>query len=251
MNDWRARIQQLGPASKVALALGVVLLIALVVLGGIYALGTLFFYDSYSSSYEYDVSISIDGETEDAVFIVPIGVHDGEAHLGDVHFSESDRFDGIDYTVADTEHGPMLRIEVDEIREAPDWHHLEFTAQVESDRTIDTRSPRGTEPLLSPVERFVRDLDEPHHDRWPDYRNFDATSTAYIEHDGDEDVEIGVSVWYRGGNDWWTFGWNGNWYETAVLANEAAHDPNGVWIELTGWHTEGAGSYPTFPPAPS
>lgn len=113
----------------------------------------------------------------------------------------------------------MLRIEVAEIREGPHWHTLYVSAQVEADRTIDTRNPRGIEPVLSPAEFVERDLDATIHDRWPDRRDFDASSTAYIEHDGDEDVEIGVSVWYRGANDWWSFGWNGN--------------------------------YPTLPPAPS
>ena len=246
-----SRLKGMSFTGKAALALVVLLVIGLLLLGGLFAVGTFFFYDSYSSSYEYDGTIYVDGETEDAEFLVPLPVHDGEPHLGEVHFTDSERFVGIDYAVVDTEHGPMLRIEVDEIREGPHWHSLWFAARVEVDETIDTRNPRGNEPVLSPMDLVERDLDETIHDRWPDRRDFDASSTAYIGHGGDQDVEIGVSVWYRGGNDWWTGGWNGNYYETAVSGGWDANDPDDVWIELQGWHTEGGGNYPSFPPAPS
>ena len=245
------RLNRSGLAGKVALALVALLVIGLVLLGGLFALGTFFFYDSYTSSFEYDVSIGVDGATEHAEFLLPLPVYDGEPHLDDVHISGGDRFEGIDHEVVNTEHGPMLRIEIAEVNEGPHWHSLSISAHVESDEIIDTRNPRETEPVLSPVEFLERDLDETIHDRWPDRRDFDASSTAYIGHSGDEDVEIGVSVWYRGGNDWWTGGWNGNYYETSVSGGWDAHDPTGVWIELNGWHTEGGGNYPTFPPAPS
>lgn len=251
MSQWDARFRDPGIAGKAAIALAVLLLIVLVILGAVFALGTFFFYDSYSSTYEYDVSLDIDGETENVEIIIPLPVHDEEPQLGEVHISGGDRFEGINHTVVDTEHGPMLQIEIDEVHEGPHWHTLYLSAQVESDRTIDTRNPRGTEPVLSPVELVERELDEPIHDRWPDRADFDATSPAYLEHGGNEDVEIGVSLWYRGGNDWWTFGWNGNYYETSVSGGWDVHNPDGVWIELHGRHTEGAGNYPTFPPAPS
>ena len=251
MNRWNGRFQNVGFAGKAAIALAVLLLIALLVLGAVFALGTFFFYDSYSSSYEYDLSIDIDGETEAVEILVPLPVHDEEPQLGEVHISGGDRFEGVDHSVVDTEHGSMLQIEIDEVHEGPRWHSLYVSAQVESNRTIDTRNPRGAEPVLSPVELVERDLDEFIHDRWPDRADFDATSPAYLAHGGSEDVEIGVRVWYRGGNDWWSGGWNGNYYETVVSGGWDLQDPDGVWIELHGWHTEGAGSYPRFPPAPS
>ena len=250
MSDRMPRVGNVGLAGLAAIALGVLLVLALVLLGSVFMLGTFLFYDSYASTYEYDVSITIDGETEDAVFIVPLPLHDEDPRIGELHVSGGDRFSGIEHTVVETDNGPMLRVDVDEVREGPRWHTLYLSAQVESDRTIDTRDPREVEPILSPVELLERDLDEPNDDRWPDRRDFDATSTAYIEHGGGEDLDIGVSVWYRGGNDWWSFGWNGNYYETSVWADWTMGDTNGDWIEMHGRHVEGAGSYPTFPPTP-
>lgn len=245
------RITGLGRVGKVALAFVVILLIALLLLGGVFAVGTFFFYDSYASTYSYDVSIDVDGETESVDLLIPLPVYDGEAQLGDVYISERERFEGVDHAVVDTEHGPMLQLEIDKIRDGPHWHTLSLSTQVEIDESIDTKNPRETEPVLSPVELVERDLDETIHDRWPDRVDFDATSTAYIAHSGEDDVEIGISVWYRGGNDWWTFGWNGNYYETSVVGGLDAPDSDGVWVDLHGRHIEGAGNYPTFPPAPS
>ncbi|WP_418280232.1 hypothetical protein [Halorubrum sp. DTA98] len=226
------------------------LVVGLIVLGGVYALGTVLFYDSYASSYHYDVSIDVDGETEDAVFLLPVGVHDDRAVLEDVYVADSDRFHGVTHEVVETERGPMVRVEVDEIRAGSD--DLWIDARIESDRTVETRTPRGTEPVLSPLELSEPDPeDESGADRRPDRRNFDATSAAYVEHGGDDDVDFGFIVRYEGINEWWTFGWNWNTYETSVAGNQAPVDPAGEWVTLRGWHTEGAGSYPRFPPAPS
>lgn len=250
LDTWATRVNRLGLAGKAAIALGVLLVLTMLLLGGVYALGTVFFYDSYASSYEYDVTIYVDGETENAVFIVPVGVHGEEAYVDELQVTGSARFDGIEHAIVDTEHGPMLRIEIDEIEAGTDVFWMR--GSLDSDRTIETRAPRNTEPVLSPMELIGPEYDERFQDdRFPDRRSFDATSTAYIEHDGSEDVEIGGSTRFRGGNDWWSFGWSWNEYETSVGWNRAAHGPDGVWVELTGWHTEGAGRYPTFPPAPS
>lgn len=138
------RLKGRGLAGKAALALAVLLVIGLLLLGGLFAVGTFLFYNSYSSSYEYDGAIYVDGETEDAEFLVPLPVHNGEPHLGKVHFTESERFVGIEYAVVDTEHGPMLQIEVNEIREGPHWHSLWFSARVEVDEFIDNRNPMET-----------------------------------------------------------------------------------------------------------
>lgn len=95
-----------------------------------------------------------------------------------------------------------------------------------------------------------RPLEETVNDYRPNRRYFDAASTAAIDHDGNEDIEIGLSVWFRGRRrrvdvrlerePVRNFHWD-----------SSVDDPDGVWIELTGRHTEGAESYPTYPPAPS
>ena len=241
-------------AAKIAIVTAALLVVFLVVIAGFVGLGTALFYDSYESSYQYEGSVNVDGATEDVVVLLPIGVHDGEAVVDELYVADSDRFVGVSHEVVATDHGPMLRIEIDEVREGRDT--LWFDSRIVSDRTIDTRTPRETEPVLSPVElsepeRGADDHDDWAADRWSDRRTFDATSPVYVEHGGDDDVSFGVTVRYEGTNEWWTFGWSWNTYETSVAGDVAGTDPEGEWVELRGWHTEGSGTYPRFPPTPS
>ena len=238
-------------ALKIAIAFGLLVIFGLVILGGVFMLGTFFFYDSYTSAYDYELSVSVDGATDELVILVPVPTMNEEASLDELHISTSDRFSDIDTEVVETQYGPMLRIEIGTVETGDRWHDLFITSRTSSDRTIETKDPRGQEPILAPLELIESQDDGYPDDRWPNRTSFDAISTAYIEHDGGEDVEIGVTVSYRGSNEWWTFGWSGNEYETVVWSDEIARDPTGTWIELRGWHTEGSGRYPTFPPAPS
>ena len=241
-------------ATKLAIVAAALLVVVLVAIAGFVGLGTMLFYDSYASSYQYEGSVDVDGATEDVVLLLPVGVHDDEAVVDELYVADSDRFVGVSHEVVETDRGPMLRIEIDEVREGRDT--LWFETRVESDRTIDTRTPRGTEPVLSPVdlsepEREADEHDDWAADRWPDRRSFDATSPIYVEHGGDDDVSFGVIVRYEGTNEWWSFGWSWNTYETSVAGDVAGTDPEGEWVELRGWHTEGSGTYPRFPPTPS
>lgn len=45
---------------------------------------------------------------------------DGEAHYGGLHVDGGDRFQGIDFTIVDTDHGPMLGIEIGAISDGYD-----------------------------------------------------------------------------------------------------------------------------------
>lgn len=249
--EWTDAFHRQHVGVKLAVAVGVLMAVGLLILGGIFSLGTFFFYDSYSSSYYYEGSIYIEGETENAVFVLPVGVHDGEAVVNDLYFAETDRFNGIEHEVIDTQHGPMVRIEVAEVSEGstPLW----FDSVVESEESIGTRQPQSVEPVLSPTELTEPDFNDERvpYDRGPYYRSFDATGQVYVEHGGSEDVEVGFMVSYEGANEWWSFGWNGNRYETALIENREVRDTDGTWIEIRGWHAEGVGSYPRFPPPPS
>lgn len=250
MDSVRERFRRTGLATKAVVFLGLVLVSGLLVFGGIFALGTVYFYDSYASSYEYEVSISVDEEIVDGEFLLPLPILADEPTLGEIHTTDSDRFDGIETGIVETDHGPMFQLEVAFVSDAPSRHDLWVVAEMDAEQPIETRNPHGNEPLLSPLELRPRHLDDDAEDGLLDRQNFDASSTAHLEHGGEESADIGVLVTHRGGNEWWSFGWNGNWYETTVLANEAPHGPEGEWIELRGSHTEGAGSYPRVPPAP-
>lgn len=246
LTDWPAAIKRQSTARKAGIALAVVIVVALLVLGGLYAFVSMLYYDSYESNYNYELRISVDRATEDAVFIAPVPEHDGTAALGDLTlWTYEDRVGDWEYDILETEHGPMLRIAVAEITGSDE---LEFTATTEADRTIETKNPRGVEPVLSPMYDLVET--NVSQESRPDYRRFDVTSMMYAEHGGDDDVELSFVVRYEGANTWWTLGWSGNYYETYVSAFDVTPDAGGDWRELQGDHREGFGSYARYAPPP-
>jgi len=239
------RAQRVGV--KIALVLGGVVVLVLLIFGAVYAFGALLFYDSYESSYSYEMTLYVDGSTEDLVLIAPVPVHDDDVDIGELSlYTYEDRVGDWEYAVVDTENGPMLMITISEITGADE---LVFESTVHSDRTIETKAPRGVEPVLSPIYD-MEDIDASF-ERRPDTRLYSVTSTAYAEHGGPDDVELSLVLRHEGANTWWTFGWSGNYYETYVTNFGVTPDPAGEWWELEGDHREGAGSYARFgPPLP-
>ncbi|WP_418285634.1 hypothetical protein [Halorubrum sp. DTA46] len=246
-SEWIEAIKRQRVGVKIALALGGLVVIGLVIFGGLYAFGAFLFYDSYESSYNYETRVSVDGATEDLVLVAPVPVHNDEVDIGEINlYTYDDQVGDWEYAVIDTEHGPMLEIRISEITGADE---LVFESTVYSDRTIETKAPRGVEPVLSPMYD-VEELDASF-ERRPDTKLYSLTSMAYAEHGGPGDVELSLVVRHEGANTWWTFGWSGNHYETYVTTFGATPDPAGEWFRLEGDHREGAGSYARFgPPLP-
>ena len=232
---------------KLALGLGVLVVGGLLIVGGAYAFGAFLFYDSYETSYTYELELSVDGATDDLVVIVPAPAHDDDVTIGELSlWTSNDRVGDWEYDRIDTEHGPMLEISISEIAGAD---QLIFESTVHSDRTIETKSPRGAEPVLSPLYDF-KEIDSSF-ERRPDTRRYSVTSMAYAEHGGSDEVLISMILRHEGANTWWTFGWSGNYYETYVTSIGVTPDPAGEWWQLQGDHQEGAGSYARFgPPLP-
>ena len=244
---WVGTLRSQHVGVKIALALGGVILLGLLAFGALYAFGAVLFYDSYETSYNYELRLSVDGATEDLVVVAPVPAHEGDVDIGEVSlYSYDDRVGDWDYEVVETEHGPMLEITVAEVTGADT---LVFESTVHSDRTIETKEPRGVEPVLSPMYD-IEELDSSY-ERRPDTRRYSVTSVAYAEHGGPDDVTLSLLVRHEGANTWWTFGWSGNYYETYVTSYDVTPDPAGEWMQLEGDHREGAGSYARFgPPLP-
>lgn len=232
---------------KLAVGVGVLIMVGLLIVAGIYAFGAFLFYDSYETSYTYELELSVDGATEDLVVLVPAPVHDDDVVLGDLSlWTANDRVGDWEYERVDTEHGPMLSISISEIT-GPE--QLVFASTVHADRTIETKAPRGVEPVLSPL--YDMEEVDSSYERRPDTRRFSVTSVAYAEHGGSDEVKLNIVLRHEGANTWWTFGWSGNYYETYLTSFEVTPDPAGEWWDLQGDHREGAGSYaPYGPPLP-
>lgn len=232
---------------KIGIIFVVVLLIPLLVLGGLYVFGAYLFYDSYETTYNYELELSVDGQTEEIVIIAPAPVHNNSVTLGELSlWTSENRVDDWESDIIETDHGPMLRISISGVT-GPD--QLMFTSTVYSNRTIETKAPRGVEPVLSPLY----DIEErdSSFERRPDTRLYDSTSMMYAEHSGSDALTLDVVIRHEGANTWWTFGWSGNYYETYLTSFGVTPDSAGEWWEIRGDHREGVGSYARFgPPLP-
>lgn len=149
---------------------------------------------------------------------------DGEAHYGGLHVDGGDRFQGIDYTIVDTDHGSMLGIEIDAISDG--YGSLWVYSTSDPDQTVETKDPQASEPILMPHDLVpVANGDDIGDDRRTNHRGYDATSKAYI--DLDSDAKFDVIGSFRGVDEWWTSCLDWNEYETVVSASDATSDSEG------------------------
>jgi len=262
----------------IGLLLAGLLLAAAVLAGAGWALQRAWYQQSYGSEYTYDVLVGPNYGNEsisNLTVMLPLPVADGDSAVGeDLSDREFRLPEGWSYAVVDTEYGPMLRIEADEIPGEPtyyravmegdrlvDWEEIPASAydrndsdtiRVEHDdaeiqhtvvvnETIDTRSPIGDEPLLSPRSNQTEVACEQFY-----YEDEDATCYAYdarvyLSYDAPPGTEVYVRAELRGTNSWWVLGWNYNEYRdtVALLTDES---PDG-WTTADGELVTGSGNY--------
>lgn len=193
-------------------------------------------------------------------------------------YTDAEDTDPWEYSLVSTEHGPMLEVNADRIvgreriilREFDDEGSLtrmreidedeipenatntdivrrptRYTrvAGVESDRSIDTRSPLGDEPMLSPKENVsevdcatvgpaVYSMGE---------RCYAYTSYVYADYAAPSEAHASFSVELEGSNSWWVGGWSSNWYADSVRFTLDGEGDG--WTETRGTYTEEAGRY--------
>lgn len=257
-----------------------VLLVLAVVGGGLWAVGRLSFLDSYGSEYDYTVRVSADEPISNVTIFVPLPVHAGESDIGTVVEARGYlKPESWSYTVVQTERGPMLQIQADEIPAEPTYHRavvendrlvrweqipadeysqndsetlrvehdaVEVNADLTVNRSVDTRSPQNTEPLLSP-----RSNTRPVPCEWPheddETRCYSYDTALFVAYDGPESTSLTVTTELSGTNSWWVGGWNYNEYTDRVYVYDLPADQQG-WVVVKGELQTGAGNYPSNPP---
>lgn len=264
--------------------LGIVAVAVLVVLavvgGGLWAVGRLSFLDSYGSEYDYTVRVSADEPITNVTVYVPLPVHDGKSRIGTVvETRDSLKPDSWTYDVVETRHGPMLRIQADEMPADPTYHRaivendrlvrweqipadeydqndsetlrvehdaVEVNAGLTANQSIDTRSPEQTEPVLHPRSNArAIPCDWPHED--DETRCYSYDTMVFVEYDGPETTSLTVTTELRGTNSWWVGGWNYNEYTDRVYVYDLPADQQG-WVVVEGELQTGVGNYPRNPP---
>jgi len=145
---------------------------------------------------------------------MPIAIEPGKENLPPT-FPPSDRY---------SEETPILRAENIGIRH-------------DAGRTIQTKHPQETEPLLphTPSEGNCAILGM---GREPCTA---ITSPVYLSYDSSPDTNVEVWVRFSGSNEWWSLGWTGNSY--TQLSSIQLTGPYDGWSEMHGDMVVGSGRY--------
>ncbi|MFC4543391.1 hypothetical protein ACFO5R_15785 [Halosolutus amylolyticus] len=252
------------------IALVTATLVVALLAGGLFVLGERFAQDSYTSEYSYDVQLTTNGTLSNATVLVPVPVQDGDVTVrgaiddGD-YYSQPEAFST---RIVETDRGPMLEVSVDEFVVEPEYYRFvedgdvgrteripageydpddpdtfvrdrqsyELTLRIESDESIETRDPVGSEPVLEPrldaTETTCLDGAE---------RCYEYAGLVYAEYDADPATEVSIRVSHRGENSWWAGGWSGNWYADEVRVDLVG--PQADWTSASGELEAGRGSY--------
>lgn len=239
---------KLQPRSLAIILVGIAISLLILTAIGFYVFSAVLYYDSYDSSYEYEATIYVDQSMENVVIYLPVPVSDGDSNLEELElWSYENTVDEWDWTISETAYGQMLRVEFDVIRGEDE---IQLSASVNPGRTIETRDPRGVEPVLSPMEELTHRQCEFAPDHMTDLRCYTFHSVTSVDHGGPDEATLGIHVRHSGANEWWVFGWSGNRYQTTVANFEFTVDSTDGWIQLNGEHEEGRGSYGGILPPP-
>lgn len=236
-----------------------------------------------TSYYDYQATLTTNDTLTDVTLYLPMPVGPDGPMTGDVVVRDDDG-NQVDATtgVVDTEHGPMLSIEVDRLEGSLEYMLLTFdedgnltdrevispeevpedlsnkqltpmptryTVHVFYDyrdggEPIETKEPLDTEPTLSPKYALEAvDCVGPYADEEEACHRYD--SMVYASYGTTEDNVVHVSAEYGGWNEW---GWGlYNSYNefTDRLDRTPLAGPQDGWTVAEGTIHAGSGSYPT------
>lgn len=250
----------LSPSISMRIALPALLCIGTLLTAG--CIGSPESLDSYQSSYSYDVDISFTEPLYNVTLLLPYpspgfdpllsdlyGLPDGwEARI--VTLNET-RF--LSLTAAEmipSYHGMPIPIEPGEenlpptvppsdrySEETPILSPENLRIRYDPGRTIQTKHPEGSEPLLpfTPSEGGCAILgmgSEP---------CTAITSPVYLSYESSPDTSVEIWVRFSGNNEWWSLGWSGNSY--SQLSSLQLTGPYDGWNEMQGDMVTGAGRY--------
>ncbi|MFT4958070.1 MAG: hypothetical protein ACI9PP_001227 [Halobacteriales archaeon] len=263
--------------------IGLVLLLVLVPIGGFAVLlfPPGFMYDHYST-YSYTTSITTNGTVENATVSLPFPAGEDVAPDLDstlwIYDDEGNRLTDWNPRIADTAHGPMLRLEPgrlvgedryilwthsengspvdrrtigpDQIPEnmtnrrlIPDPTSYSISWQVPVDHDIETRYPIGNASFLAPATD-MRAADCRH--GWADEEvacsNFTTMTRATYEAEGSAVLTVG-EIRFTGTNEWGF--WLSNSYNTfeTTISPQSSTDGRHGWTAVDGHLHAGEGRY--------
>lgn len=256
---------------------------ALTAVGGLVFVGLPSLFGLTTHGYSYQTTISTNETLRNATFYLPVPADGGTPTLEDAWIvdEEGNRTDW-ETAVVETERGPMLRVHADRVEGERRWRVFTFApngsvtnvtvvddlpadmsdkeaypepttyhvyAQWDTDAEIDTRSPLGAEPVLSPrgnltPVRCEWPVDEDEEDRCYVYR---SAAFARFQVEGNASAEtpvVRISGDFGGSNEW-GFALSNSYNTYTQRYGPVAFGADGGWRPVNVTLHAGEGRYPT------
>jgi len=249
----------MGKLKKIAIALGILLIILVAALVTFFYKFNSFDESTLSSNYNFRIALTINSKLENPTFIVPIPAGN-EALVNMVINESTQRPDGWNISMIETEYGKMLKIsakefvpevhkniELDPETNMPTGNSFSITmgskdvsASVVADHIIDTLNATENEPLLS--QKFNLTLshyNEPLPPAGISPKKYNYDSIIYADYISSPNATVEVFVELSGRNEWFAGGWGFNIYRER-LGTTLNGEKHG-WFSVTGELVEGEG----------
>lgn len=200
------------------------MLLMAVIYGGAYVLKE----RSNRSVYEYEVSISPEGDISNFSVKVPF-----PANLSDGGFSAP-----LDWVTEIDEEENMLLIEADEMYGGS---RNKVSLILESDNEINTWDPLKEEPVLHPQADF-NECDPPSDSDAERCYTYNYTDIAVI-YESEDETEIEIIVELSGMNRWWILEELENQYHDSLIVSVEGQGEDDIEYEAEGNLKAGIGDY--------
>jgi len=253
---------------------GIIIIVVVVVVAGLWMYHTHGLYENtYSSEYDYRVTIGTDSVLHNITLYLPLPVLEDKSKVGDeIIAGNALKVDGWDCSIVETEYGKMLKIRAK--RMAPKFHTpptpiepgeepneppqgkisgtfsketpvlmpKELSARVHVDQDVNTKNTIGNEPLLSPKYNLTRSTYEipyPEGRTPPNYYEYE--SRIYADYTAAANAIVPIYIEAEGRNSWWVYGWSGNNYRDRIELTFTGEQHG--WYVASGKLVEGEGRY--------
>ncbi|MFW6064163.1 MAG: hypothetical protein ACOC8Y_01150 [Candidatus Natronoplasma sp.] len=214
------------------------LMTIIIVIAGTSLSGCLWKEESYTSEYNFEINLETTKVQENLILYTPLPRKNDTPIVNESEFlKEANIPENWTCEYMNTEHGVMLKIEIERLE--VDQQYEDISLRIVSESRIDTRNALENEPIISPVYNLTEDEydDEPYPDKFDErmeYYRYD--SYVYVEN-LTENSELNIYLHHMGTNEWWVLGWTGNEYRnrlyTPSLINEGWHEVEADLIQ--GW----------------
>jgi hypothetical protein len=193
--------------------------------------------DSLESKYIYALDVNSYAVLHNVTLYLPLPIFENKSAAGEIMvFGEGyGKPLDLNFSLVETEHGLMLKLEEEELLPP----HGQFRVEIPASSVVNTRSPFGNEPLLFPKYN-LHEKSAASSEHGGELRNYEYGSVIYARYDTYPDVEVGLGIFAAGWNEW-TLDHKYNCYRDRIDVQLTG--PQNGWVPVQGELVTGSGVY--------